>query len=148
MDLNESQYAALKTELTNDPLGLGYVGKTDEECADLLNEVAPDNKNPEKRVLRDTVETWEVVGATNYDEYMSPSFTAAQRSLYGAIISCGRVNPQNGNIRTIFGQLFGVGTTTRAQLNDLQYRGSSRAEKLFGSGAVAKYWDVNRARAL
>ena len=146
MDLNESQYAALKTELTNDPLGLGYVRKTDEECADLLNEVAPDNKNPEKRVLRDTVESWEIVGATVYGEYVS--LTATQRDLYGSIVSCGKVNPQNGNIRTIFGQLFGVGTTTRAQLNDLQYRGSSRAEKLFGSGAVAKYWDVNRARAL
>lgn len=146
MEINDSHYAALKTELTTDPLGLGYVGKTDEECADLLNIAAPDNTNPEKRVSRDSVDSWEIVGATVYGEYVS--LTATQRDLYGAVVSCGRVNPQNGNIRTIFGQLFGAGTTTRAQLNDLQYRGSSRAEKLFGSGAVVKYWHVNNARAL
>lgn len=145
MELNDSHYAALKTELTTDPLGLGYVGKTDEECADLLNIVAPDNTNPEKRMLRDSVESWEIIGATTYGQYIGLS--ADQKQLYGAIIACGHVDPSDVTIRTHFAQLFPSGAS-RTQLEALQWRWASRAEKLFGSGAVVRYWDVHRARTL
>lgn len=145
MELDASKLAALRAELDNDPAGLGYAGKTAEEVKGLINAVAADNTNPLKRVLRDSVESWEIVGATVYGEYVS--LTATQRDLYGAIVACGKVNPQNANIRTIFGQLFSAGAT-RNRLNDLQYRGASRAETLFGAGTVAEEWDIERARAL
>lgn len=145
MELDASQLAALRAELDADPAGLGYAGKTEKEVEALMAVVGGSTADTARRVLRDVIETWEIVGATVYGEYAS--LTATQRDLYGAIVACGRVNPQNVNIRTIFTQLFSAGAT-RTALSELQYRAGTRAENLFGSGVVVRYWDVELARAL
>lgn len=137
-------YPALKTELTTDPASLGYAGKTDQEVADAMNSVPSVNTNALLRVKRDRIETWEIVEATVVSEY--DALSAAEKERYARITGLGTLNPQGANIQAAFLKMFAAGTTTRANLSLLQWKGSSRAQTLFGE--EVKKWDVERARAL
>lgn len=137
-------YPALKTELTTDPAGLGYVGKTDQQAADLINTVPTVNTDTNRRVKRDRVETWEIVEATVTAEY--DALSAAEKERYARLTGLGVINPQGTNIQSAFLKMFAAGTTTRTNLSLLQWRAASRAETLYG--VRVEVWDVARARAL
>lgn len=145
MSLTADSYPALRVEIDTDPASLGYAGKSVEEIKALINSAATVNTDPFKRVLRNRVESWEIIGATTYGQYIG--LTADQKQLYGAIISCGNVDPSDSTIRTHFAQLFPSGAS-RTQLEVLQWRGASRGETLFGGGTVVETWDIERAMAL
>lgn len=137
-------YANLKTELTTDPAGLGYAGKTDQQATDLMNAVAADNTNAFRRVKRDRVETWEIVEATIPTEY--DALNATEKERYARLTGLGTINPQGTNIQAAFLKMFGAGTTTRSNLALLQWKAASRSQVLFGE--FVSYWDVARARAI
>ena len=145
MGLTESEYPELRAELDADPAGRGSAGKFGIEIEAMMNLVATNNTDPFRRVFRTRVESWEIIGATTYGQYIG--LTADQKQLYGAIIACGHVDPSDATIRTHFAQLFPTGAS-RTQLEALRWRGSSRAEALFGDGVVVRYWDIDQARAL
>ncbi len=145
MELTDAQRLMLKDEVANDPASLGYSGKSSLEVEELINEVASNAADTNRRALRSRVESWEIIGATTYGQYIG--LTADQKQLYGAIIACGHVDPSDATIRTHFAQLFPSGAS-RTQLEALQWRGASRAEALFGDGVVVRYWDIDQARAL
>lgn len=131
-------YSVLKTEITTDPQGKGYAGKTDQQVADLLNAIGTDTKE------RGVIPAHEIVDATVPSEWSA--LTADEKQRYQTIVSAGQVNVKNPNIRAAFQAMFAGGTTTRTALTALTTEKTSRAEAL-GFGKVA-YWDVERAKAL
>lgn len=128
----------LKAEIANDPMGLGYAGKTDTEIADLLNDATRCS------IDRTIIPAWEVIEATVPAEWAA--LTSAEKQRYQILTGAGEINVQGTNTRAAFLAMFGAGTATRANLAGLQRRQASRAEELGWDGVA--YWDVARARAL
>lgn len=133
--------AALKIELTTDPLGLGYAGMNSTVAAAKLNEV-PAAASVGRQVEREIVPAWEVFEATAPAEWTALSATEKQR--YQTILAMGSVNVKRTNTRNALATMFGAGTATRADLIKLQNMPASRATVLFGE--TVNYWDVERAR--
>ena len=131
-------YPALRNELLNDPVALGYAGKTDQQAADLLNSTTTGRTLP-----RTSVPTTEVLGAILNTDW--PAAASASESKLRAILGMPFVDASNGNIRGLFQAIFAAGTTTRTNLLALANRTVSRAEEL-GFGVVLAV-DVNRARS-
>lgn len=135
-------YTALATEINNDPTSLGYAphrtSGNDGAIADLLNAVSPSIL-----IDRDVIDSHEVIDATVPSEWAA--LTAAEKQRYQTLTGAGKVNPKSANTRQTFGQMFGVGTTTRTNLTSLQTRPGSRAEQLFGSGTFIYASDVAKA---
>ncbi len=133
-------YLKLKTELDNDPKGLGYSGKTDREAADLLNALGLSHEE----VDNDVLEAYKILDATDPTEWAALS--AVEKERYQLLISAGRLNVKSENVKSAFGKMFGLGTVTRAALLALTKRDASRAEILFGQGV--SLLDVHKARRL
>lgn len=137
-------YATLKTEITSDPAGLGYLGKTDVQVATLMNAVPSVNTDTFRRLKRASIPTWEIVEATVLTEY--DALSVAEKDRYKLLTGLGTINPRGPNVQSAFLKMFGSGTTTRANLSLLQWEAASRAQTLFGEPVYE--WDVARARAL
>ena len=111
----------LKSELTDDPLGREYDGMTDQEAADDLN-------TEYRELIREKIETWEVIEATLPSEWAA--LTAGEKERYQTFIAAGTLNPSGANTKQAFAAMFGAGTTTRANLLALSTKTVSRAEEL------------------
>lgn len=144
-DLTPAQLATLRTELDTDPAALGYTGKTAVEQAALLNAVR--SATPDTISDRRIIPAWEVIGATVPSEWLGLS--AAEKERYAVLTGAGDVDASNANVTAAFLAMFGAGTTTRTNLQNLVKRNVTRVEKVF-NGAVqsVEAWDVARARAL
>jgi hypothetical protein len=137
-------YAALKAELQNDPLGLGYAphltSGNDSALADMLNLV-----RATIAIDRETIPSYEVFDAIVPAEWASLSAQEKQR--IQLVLSMGQVYVKGANTRSAFLAAFAAGTTTRANLGALQGRQGSRAEQLFGLGASVSAQDIAQAKA-
>lgn len=133
-------YAALKTEIQTDPLGLGYAAYVasgnDSAIAEALNLVRGTIS-----IDRKIVDSHEVIDATAATEWAA--LTAGEKQRYQTIVGAGRVNLKNANVRAAFQAMFGAGTATRAALIAMLTQTGSRAEQL-GFGTV-NYLDVAHA---
>lgn len=131
--MTPANYQSLRTELDTDPLGLGYSGKTDQQIADLLNQVRA-------TIDRDigVIPAWRLVGAINPDEWAALSNQEKQR--LALFVSAGDIDTQSANIRSALAAMFTAGASplTRAAMAALQTRKGSRAEQLFGSSVTAQ----------
>ncbi len=132
-------YAALKAEITTDPTGLGYAGKADAACADLINLV-----RATIQIDRTSIPAAEVIEATVPSEWAA--LTTQEKDRYALLIGAGSINPKGPNTRAVFQAMFGPPTTTRGNLIALQSRDGSRAEQLFGIGMVVNHLDIAAAR--
>ena len=127
--------AALKTEVTTDPTGLGYGGDRTVIFVEInANRAAI-------QTPREVVQTWEIIEATVPSEWAALS--AAEKQRYGMFVSAGEVDLRGSNIRSAFAAMFVGGTTTRANLIALQTEDSSRAMQLFGEPVT--YSDIDKA---
>lgn len=142
-EFDPANYAALKTELTTDPKGLGLAAMTDAAAAAKLNQVGA---SAETLPVTAPIDAYLVVNATIPADYAA--LTATERDRYAAITGAGKVDPSNANVVSAFAAMFGAGTTTRTNLQALANRSCSRAEKVWGAGVVVAPWDVARARAM
>ncbi|HMX43088.1 MAG TPA: hypothetical protein PKB12_05165 [Elusimicrobiota bacterium] len=134
--------SALKAELLADPAGLGLSVASDDEAATLLNAVPSVNTEAFRRVVRNTVLTYEIMGAITRAEFNG--LTANDKNYVQALCSCGVVDPSSSNIVSAFVAMFSGQSQTN--LSNLRYRAASRAEVLFG--VEVRYYDVGQARAL
>ncbi len=127
--------AALKVELTSDPLLRGYAGMSDGLAAASLNAV-----NRTKNRVSMTAS--EVYNAIDADEYTG--LNAAQQQEVWNILHLGEINPF-GLEAVRFTAIFGAGTATISALAVARKTDVSRAQKL-GLGFV---WpgEVAQARA-
>lgn len=119
-------YTKLWFEISLDPVGVGYAGKTDAAVAQLLNTTLRD-------VERVTIEAYEMIEATMPAEFAT--LTAAEKQRYQIITGAGTVNIRGPNTRAAFAAMFSASTQTRSNLVALQTIAMSRADEL-GLGEV------------
>lgn len=131
-------HAALRTELTVDPVALGYSGLTDAQAAAKLNAV-----DTGRTQLRAAVPVQEVFNAIVNADW--PTVPSAAESKLRALLQMQSIDASNANTKTIIGAVFGAGTQTRTNLLALGSQTVSRATEL-GLGAVTTI-DVTRARS-
>ena len=118
-------YAALKAEITDDPLGRGYAGMTDHAIASDLNTVYR-NQN------RTSLTGSEVINAVTAVEWTA--LTDTQKQTVWDIVHLGTINPF-GVEATLLIEVFGVGSATIAALAEARIIQVSRAAEL-GLGIV------------
>lgn len=136
-------FSDLKIEVVTDPISLGYASKSDQEIADLLNEVLSTLEVGRKRD-REEVASWEILEQTELSELKN--LPPEKLTRYYAILAMGIINVQATNIRTIMLDLFAAGTTTRSNLAAFQTFSISRAN--FLGLPVIKPGDVEEAKAI
>ncbi len=124
--------AALKTEITLP----AYVGKSDVECADMLNAIGP-------LVNRESVDGGQLAGAIVRSEFVA--LTANDRAYVSMLIPAQNI-PLTAGFKTEIGGVFGAGTATRANLVALLKRSGSRSEELNLGGPVTSSHVANARR--
>ena len=132
--------AALKVELDTDPKTLGLPALDNRLAADKLNKIGASSEE----LGNDVLESYQVVDAIDPTEWAAISAQEKERLLF--IISAGKINPKNINVKQAFMAMFGAGTTTRASLSALWKKDVSRAQILFGQNVTA--FQVRDARSL
>lgn len=135
-------YTVLKTEIDSDPKGLGYSGKTDQWITDKLNEIGASSETKTKS----SISTADVLKALVWTELNA--LNEKEIALLNLFTYGDNINPSNANIQNIFKGLFGVSTTTRANLIALSSEPATRGEIVFSAGTTINSWDVARAKAL
>lgn len=133
-------YAALRAELTTDPVALGYAALTDTQAAAKLNAV--DTGRTQNRTA---VPVQEVFNAVNDAAWPS---TAILQDKWRGVLSMPAVDASNTNTRGILGAVFpnsGATAATNGRLLALSTQTVSRATEL-GLGPVLAS-DVTKARA-
>jgi hypothetical protein len=128
-------YQALRTEIDKP----AYAGLGDSAIAAALNA-------PGVNVDREVIPTRLIVESIDAAELAA--LTAIQLQRLTLIVNAGSISTKSANVRAILGALFGPGTATRAALQSLQVKTGSRAEQLFGDGAVIDHLDIAQARKL
>lgn len=128
----------LSNELDNDPVSLGYAALGDwrTDDATLWAEVLNDGTLG-RTVDRGVIPAHEIVESIEPTEWAGLS--AGERERIQFIVSAGEVDVRVQNIRTAFATAFSPGTTTRAELVELQTRPGSRAEELWGEPVSARH---------
>ena len=120
--MNHAQMEILKSEITADTLTRGYAGMNDLEVAADLNTVY-------RTQTRDTVSGSEIFNATDDVEYAALS-TDAKRASWDALCGIDSINTSSGVAKARETELFGGGTTTRANLAALRLSSVSRATEI------------------
>lgn len=135
--------AELKTELTTDPMTLGYApyiaSGNHLSIADLMNTVGLSGET----IKREAITQDEFLQAIVYTEYAA--ITAAQRDYLATISNADTVDITGTNVKDGLWAVFGSATTTRANFNTLQTRPASRAEKLGGKGYQVTTEEIAKA---
>jgi hypothetical protein len=111
---------ALATELTSDPLGMGYSGMTDEEAANSLNTV---NRGRN----RTSMSGREMADNINNTEYDGLSDTKKSQVL--SLVGATDIDPF-GFVANVLKDVFGVGSTTLVALIAARVETISRAEEI------------------
>ena len=117
--------AALKTELTTDPLGRGYAAMSDVEASESLN---TRNRQPN----RESLTGGEIASAVDAGELIA--LGTSQENYVMSLFGCDSI-PVTQNFKQNLAGLFGAATETRANLLAIFQRTGSRAEEL-GLGNV------------
>lgn len=143
MALSSEQLAELHDELINDPKQLGYDGKDDPTCAELLNTIGLSGEQLPNQSVPVTVVRYKV----NVAEF--EALTLGKQLLWNNIISTeAAIDISNTDLITMILTIFTEldSPLTWAALVALATRDCSRAEALFGDGVSVDYMDVGRAR--
>lgn len=135
-------YTVLKTELNDDPKGLGLTSLNDRLAAEKLNKVGASNQEIDVLTVSPINAQKSVIG-TEFDV-----LSAGKQRLWLAILSTGSIEIRNFNIRGQIGSIWGAGTVTKTNLVALQKRSASRSEVLFGPGVKVSQNDVDAGRKL
>ena len=150
MALDATQLTQLDTELTTDPVGLGYAGKTHAEQADLINSLETGRTVPNNIEIKAT-ELYELFDPTEYDNVLDPVATPDANTreknsrLIGHMLVMPDINLGGANLAAQIATVFGVGSTTYGAFNPKRTRIASRTEELFGEGIKITPSDVANA---
>lgn len=136
-------YTALKAELVNDPVGLGYAPHrwgNSSALAALLNAPragAADVWNP-------GVDTDKLRSRVAKSDYVALS--ADDRAFLAFLLGGDSLDTSLAQVQTDAGALFPAGSATRTAWLAVARRKPSRAEELWGVGTVIRVSDVDAAR--
>ncbi len=142
-DLTPDQDAALKAELTVNPLKLTYGGKNSVDVAALLNTTAASNGRVQGAGV---VSTQALMNCIVVADWLKLSVQGQQQLAFW--FSVGSLDTANPNVREAITGVFGAGDVSQTNLLAAIDTPISRGEALFGPGTVINYWDVDRALAL
>lgn len=131
-------YPRLRTELTTDPVALGYAGLPDAQAAAKLN--ALDTGRAQARTAVPMQEVFNSIVNADW-----PTAGSAAESKLLALLGMPVVDASNANTKALIAAIFAAGTQTRTNLQALGTQTVSRAVEL-GLGTVLAS-DVQRARA-
>jgi len=127
--------AALTTEVTTDPKGLGYAGASGNAAtiADLMN-LAPEPiaAGSQEQIYRFRSDTRDLLACIILSEFAT--LTQANRDYCTMMFSTPQVNTGDANVRTQMAGIFAGGTTSRTNLIAAAQKNASRAEALWGDG--------------
>lgn len=153
MSLTQTQLVALKTEITTDPLALGYADKSDADVAALLN----DRTRGRTRVVSPTMVNARTImarlgaaaGATILDKLDAAKAGSPPIKWVFQFITQGEgIDVGHAETRAMLDQLVAATVLTSAErdgVKSLAVFPCSRAEELFG--AAVDHIDVANARA-
>lgn len=118
---------ALKAEITDDPLAIGYAEKSHEDIARLLN-------RPSRSIDSESLSSGVLVSCLDRAEFAALS--ASDKTYLNLFVTAGSV-PMTAEVRQTLRALFPVGSNTRKNINAATKRDGSRAEEL-GLGRVTE----------
>jgi hypothetical protein len=127
--------AALMSEVTNDPKGLGYAGQSGnaDAIAVLMNtSPEPIASGSQEQIYRTRVASQDLMAGIVLTEFTA--LTQANRDYCSMLFSAAFVNTGDANVRTQLGAIFASGTTSRANLLAAAQKNATRAEALWGDG--------------
>jgi hypothetical protein len=137
--------AALKTEITTDPMALGLTAAMTagnfQQVANLLNAVGAGANY--------VINVTSLLPSKVFSAIVQTELAALaqlQLSQLQLVLGLDIINPQDANTRTILGSIFPSGSATRTALLALATRQGSRAEVLGGAGTVVAATDVSNVR--
>jgi hypothetical protein len=127
--------AALATEVTTDPIAMGYaaLGGNPSAVTLLLNQKPEPSgvTGGQESIYRKTTPTIDLVACIIPADYTA--LTATQRDLCALVFSTEVVKTGDATLRTLVVSIFAAGTT-RTNLTNAASRLCSRAEALWGDG--------------
>jgi len=129
-----ADYQVLKTELAL----AAYNNTSHQAAADLLNAL---NKTRDRTI----VPTYLVTSAIVQSEYNALS--ANQKNLLALYVSANMIDVKSSHVRQAFQDMFGPGSTTRTNLQAVQFESISRAAELGWPQGVTEH-DVAHARSI
>lgn len=127
--------AALMSEVTNDPKGLGYASQSGnaDSIAVLMNtSPEPIAAGSQEQIYRTRVAPQDLIAGLVLTEFAA--LTQANRDYCAVLFSAPFVNTGDANLRTQLAGIFGGATTSRANLIAAAQKNASRAEALWGDG--------------
>ncbi len=138
----QDNLALLRAELDNDPKGLGYAGKTNQQQANLINEIGLSGEiidvlHIEPAIMQAAVEP------TEYN-----TLPPTRRELWLNLLLAFPVEISQQSIRDQIDFVWNGKPVTNANLVALQTRSGSRCEVLFGDGVVATSKNIDEALLL
>lgn len=127
--------AALMSEITNDPKGLGYAsqsGNPDSIAALMNTSPEPIASGAQEQINRNYADTRDLVAGLVLSEVAALS--QGNRDYLAIVFSTAQVKTGDSNLRTQLGSIFASGTTSRTNLLAAAQKNASRAEALWGDG--------------
>lgn len=135
----------LKDELTNDPTGLGYASKPDNQCSAAINAL-----NAAISINRADIAPAELLEAIDIRDFNANATTPAC-SWFESVTQAPRIRLRNDNatatrIRSNLNRMLDDAQGSQTRFNALQVRQGSRAEQLWGAGTVVTDADIGYVR--
>lgn len=127
--------AALMSELSGDPKGLGYaaLGQNSDALANLMNTAPePIAAGQQEQIYRTRVTSSDLMAGIVLSEFAA--LVQANRDYCQMLFSAGFVNTGDANVRTQLAAIFGAATTSRANMIALAQKNATRGEALWGDG--------------
>lgn len=138
--------AALNTEITTDPKGLGYAGAAGNSAtiADLMNlSPEPIAAGSQEQVYRTRADTRDIMAGIVLSEFAA--LTQASRDYCTMLFSAPQVNTGDANVRTQLAAIFAAGTTSRTNMIAAAQKNASRAQALWGADFTVSAVQVSQA---
>jgi hypothetical protein len=138
--------AALITEVTTDPKGLGYAAQSGNSAsiADLMNtSPEPIAAGSQEQIFRNRAESRDLMAGIVLSEFAA--LTQANRDYCTMLFSSPQVNTGDANVRTQATAIFAAGTTSRTNLVAAAQKNASLSEALWGDGFRVTAVQVSQA---
>lgn len=125
----------LRAELTDDPLGRGYTGMTDEQAATSLN-------SADRTRFRQSIPNREIFAGLDLTEFKALS--PEERAAFSLVMQMDAIDATDPNTRSVLGAIFPAGSNTRTKMMTVAQETISRGVEL-GLGTV-RVGQVEEAR--
>lgn len=136
---------ALRNEVVNDPLKVGYADSNKDPTA-VSNQLNLRSGVGSGTILRNDVQAKEIFNSIDPTDFAALSSLQLQKLQF--VLSQGSLDATGSNLKTLFVGVFSGMQNTINNINALVSRVGSRAEVLFGAGTVVGFNDITLSTRL